>query len=294
MTASAQRIQDSLQGTRIMVRHLPPVYTDAYEHIPLLRKKLKWLYGRHPLVRSQKKLAGELRVAPSTLSGWLNGIRFEDPGSVAPLNPDCIPKKHYRTFVDIWGLDEKVLMMEDLDVFKNALARQEERRSPWETLILSVADNDAIEVCRQAERGAYVPAEVEERGIPQFRIGEEFLVRVPRAEYKHAVMLLQDRSGWSSLLPTERWPSTEVGGDLVYPRQPDEMPTRFARFDSVGGIHRLLVALMEEAPPAGIVDLLLSDPINVSNLDHLVPVLHSRLAAKECTMLSRRVFVAHG
>jgi DNA-binding response OmpR family regulator len=36
-------------------RHLDPVHTTRYVHIPHLREKLEWLYGYHPLIKSQER-----------------------------------------------------------------------------------------------------------------------------------------------------------------------------------------------------------------------------------------------
>ena len=51
-------------------RHLDPTHTTRYVHIPHLREKLEWLYGYHPLIKSQERLADELEVSPATLSTW--------------------------------------------------------------------------------------------------------------------------------------------------------------------------------------------------------------------------------
>ena len=82
-------------------RVLPPRFTKGYTHIPQLREKLPWLYGTHPIVRTQYLLARELKVSPGTLSTWLSGVTYKDGLSVAPQNPDCIPTRHYRAFMAI-------------------------------------------------------------------------------------------------------------------------------------------------------------------------------------------------
>src|SRR5690349_377009 len=218
-------------------RELEPVHTKGYVHLPHLREKLEWLYGYHPFVNTQYQLANELKVSPATLSTWLNGTRYTDPRTVATVNPDSIPIKHYRSFLDIWGLPGPILEIEDLAEFKNALATFEAGRGPWEKLVRAVPDDESIEIVTNVQRGLIDPEDEDDPGIVQLRAGDEILLRAAHPGARHAVMLLQDRVGWSSLRPNPRWRETEIDGEIVFPRQGRDEAPRFARLDMVGGIH---------------------------------------------------------
>jgi hypothetical protein len=239
-------------------RLLEPIQTPGYVHIPHLRKKLKWLYGHHPFVNAQRKLAQAMRVAPSTLSTWLNGTKYNDPRTVAPLNPDSIPTKRFRSFVAIWGLPQAVLEIEDLTEFKNALATFEAGRGAWEKMVRAVPDDDSIEIIANVSRGIIDPDDEEDPGIPQFNILDEIMIRVPNPGLRHGLMLLQDRFGWSCLRPNVRWKETEIGDLLIFPRQIPTEPPRFACLDTVGAVHRVLVIFVEEALPTEVLDVLLT------------------------------------
>jgi hypothetical protein len=277
-------------------RLLEPAYTPGYVHISHLRKKLKWLYGYHPFVNAQYKLAQALHVAPATLSTWLNGMQYDDPRTVAPVNPDSIPVKHFRSFVDIWGLPQAVLEIEDLTEFKNVLATFEAGRSAWEKLVRAVPDDDRIEIIANINRGIIDPDDEEDPGILQFGAGGEILIRAANPGLRHGLMLLQDRFGWSCLRPNARWKETEIGDSLIFPRQIANEPPRFARLDTVGGVHRVLAIFVAEPPAAGVLDILLTRPIDAGSLNHTAAVFQNMLAAgpDHCRMLSRRFLVATG
>jgi hypothetical protein len=277
-------------------RLLQPAYTAGYVHIPHLRKKLKWLYGSHPFIDTQYKLAQALGIAPATLATWLNGTQFDDGRTVAPLNPDSIPVKRFRKFVDIWGLPQAVLESEDLTEFKTALATCEAGRSAWEKLVRAVPDGDYIEIIANGNRGIIDPDDEEDPGILQFGPSDEILIRLANPGLRHGVMLLQDRFGWSSLCPNMRFKETEAGETLVFPRQIASEPPRFARFDTVAGVHRVVVIFIAEPLPAGVLDILLTRPIDVGSLNHTAAVFQNMLAAgpDHCRMFGRRFLVAPG
>src|SRR5262249_20073952 len=111
-------------------RKLDPRFTRGYVHIPHLRDKLPWLYSVHPTVDSQRKLARALRVAPAQLSTWLNGVRYSDARSIAAVNPDSIPIKHFQSFIDIWGLPTEILEVDDLAEFPTAIPPFQPRPRP--------------------------------------------------------------------------------------------------------------------------------------------------------------------
>jgi hypothetical protein len=275
-------------------RELEPVHTKGYMHLPHLREKLEWLYGYHPFVNTQYQLASELKVSPATLSTWLNGTRYTDPRTVATVNPDSIPIKHYRSFLDIWGLPGPILEIEDLIEFKNALATFEAGRGPWEKLVRALPDDESIEIVANAQRGVIDPEDAEDPGIVQLYAGDEVLLRAHQPGARHAAMLLQDRVGWSSLRPNPRWPDTQVDGEIIFPRQGTDDAPRFARLDTVGGVHRVLVIFTEEPLPAGVLQILLARPMDIGSLNHTVSVLQNRLAAGpgKCRILSRRFLVS--
>lgn len=275
-------------------RELDPVHTKNHIHLPHLREKLEWLYGSHPFVNTQYQLASELHVSPATLSTWLNGTRYTDSRTVATVNPDSIPIKHYRSFLDIWGLPAHVLELDDIVEFKRALGASEASRGPWEKLTRAFPDNGGIEIISNVQRGVVDPEDVEDPGIVQFLAGDEILLRVPNPSRRHAVLLLQDRIGWSSLRPNPRWRDTQIEGDMVFPRQIADGAPRFARLDMVGGVHRVLAILTEDPLPTSILDILMAQPMDIGSLNQTVSLFQSRLAAgpDKCRVLSRRFLVS--
>jgi hypothetical protein len=275
-------------------RLLEPVYMPGYVHIPQLRKKLRWLYAHHPFVTAQYKLAGALGVAPATLSTWLNGTQYEDPHTVAPVNPDSIPIKHFRAFVDLWGVPAAVLEIEDFAEFKKALATLESGRGAWEKMVGPFADGADIEIICGASRGVVDPDDEEDSSILQFRANDEILIRAANPGLSHGVMLLQDRFGWSCLRPNRRWQETEVGKFLIFPRQISDGVPRFARLDAVGGLHRVLVLFLAEPLSSGVLDVLLTRPIDFGSLNHIAPVFQSlcNSGSDHCRVFSRRFLVS--
>ena len=274
-------------------RELDPAYTRGYVHIPHLRDKLPWLFSLHPSVDSQKKLARALRISPAQLSTWLNGTRYSDARTIAPLNPDSIPVKHFRSFIDIWGLPAEILEIEDLAEFRSAIEHFEGGRGAWEKLVRAVED-DGVEIIREnATRALVDPDEEEESGLPQFREGERIMVRVAKPGCRHGVLMEQDRGGWICLRPNSRAPETELAGGLIFPRQRPEGPPRFARIEGAG-MHRLLAILTDEVLPRRLLDLLMRQPIEVGVLNYAATILQDRLAANgsKCRLMSRRFLVS--
>ncbi len=234
-----------------------PRFTAKYVHIPQLREKLERLYGHHPTIKTQYELARELDVAPSTLSAWLSGVRYGP--DVAPVNPNSSPAKHFRRFKEIWGVPEKVLQAEDIREF-------------------GIRNRDGDE----------------EGALLHLGIGDEIMLRVGDPGLPHGLMLLQDRSGWASLRPTARLPTTEIDGAMVFPRQYAQAPPRFAEIESPTGMHRALAIFTAEPLPAGVLDILLQEPIDTVSLNHIATVFQRRIAAgpDRCRMLSRRFLVS--
>jgi transcriptional regulator with XRE-family HTH domain len=271
-------------------RELDPTYTRGYVHIAHLRDKLPWLYSLHPSVESQKNLARALRVSQAQLSNWLNGTRYSDSRTIASVNPDSIPIKHYRSFLDIWGLPAEILEMEDLVEFRSTIEHFEGGRSAWEKLVRAVLDDDSIEIIPEnATRGLIDPDEEEEAGIPHYCVGDRVMLRVANLGYRHGVMLEQDRSVWVSLQPNSRRRDTILTGPMIFPRQRPEGPPRFARLEGAG-LHRVLVILTDEALPASVLELFISPPIDTGSLNYAATVLQNRLAAgpDKCRLLSQR------
>ena len=277
-------------------RKLDPRFTRGYVHIPHLRDKLPWLYSVHPTVDSQRKLARALRVAPAQLSTWLNGVRYSDARSIASVNPDSIPIKHFQSFIDIWGLPTEILEVDDLAEFRSAIQHFEGGRGAWDKLLRAVPDDDdAIEIVPESsERGLVDPDDEEDAGIIRFPVGERLMLRVAAGRFKHGLMLEQDRGGWVSLRPNSRWPQTELaGGQLVFPRQLPDQPARFARLE-VSGLHRIFVVLTDEPLPAPVLDLLMRRPIEPSSLNYTATVLQERMTAAtdKHRLCSRRFYAS--
>jgi hypothetical protein len=275
---------------------LQPKFTKGYSHIPQLREKLRWLYGYHPIVKTQYQLAKELNISAGTLSTWLTGVSYKDAVTVAPQNPDCIPTKHYRAFIDIWGLPAAILEMEDINEFKNSLATFESGRGPWEKFIRTLPDDEALEIVVNGEKGLIDPEDKADQGVLQLLAGDEIMLRVDNPGLQHGVLLMQDRFGWTSLRPNPRWTATEVDGTLVFPRQAEDAPARFAELDSVGGMHRALAIFTREALPVSVLDILRAQPLDIGGLNHVAGLLQGRIAAgaSQCQVVSRRFLVSTG
>jgi hypothetical protein len=275
-------------------RNLAPKFTKGYSHIPQLREKLRWLYGYHPIVKTQYQLAKELNISPGTLSTWLTGVSYKDAVSVAPQNPDCIPTKHHRAFMDVWGLPAAVLEMEDLTEFKNALATFESGRGPWEKLVRGFPDDSTLEIVVNGEKGLIDPDDKADEGVLQLVAGDEIMLRVPNPDLRYAALLMQDRFGWASLRPNPRWTTTEADAVLVFPRQHDGAAPRFAELDSVAGMHRVLAIFTDEPLPPPVLDILLAQPIDLNGLNHMANALQARLAGgpSRLRVISRRFLVS--
>lgn len=277
-------------------KQIEPTFTKGYTHIPRLREKLNWLYGHHPFIKTQEKLAKELHVSPATLSTWLNGTRYTDTKTVATSNPDSIPTKHYRGFLDLWGLPAAVLEIDDIGEFRNALGTFEAGRSPWEKLIRALPDDETIEIIANAERGIIDPDEEDEKGIVHLRANDEIMLRIVNPGLRYGVLLSQDRNGWSTLLPNSRQTNASVDSALIFPRQNERSQTRYAALDGILGVHRIVAIFTSEPLPSGVMDILLGRPMDLGGLNHTVSVFQSRLAAgpKDCRMFSRRFLVSGG
>lgn len=273
-------------------RVLPPRFTKGYTHIPQLREKLPWLYGTHPIVKTQYLLARELKVSPGTLSTWLSGVTYKDGLSVAPQNPDCIPTRHYRAFMAIWGLPDAILEMADLAAFKSALASFESGRGPWDRFVLALPDDEALEIVLNAEKGLIDPDDAPESGILRLFAGDEIMLRLAGAEAGHGALMMQDRFGWSPLRPTARSPETALDAALVFPRQRPDGPPRFAELDAVGGMHRAIAILSPGPLPATLIELLLAQPLEPAGLNRLAPLLQARIAEQAGRVVSRRFMVS--
>lgn len=273
---------------------LQPKFTKGYSHIPDLREKLRWLYGYHPIVKTQYQLAKELNISPGTLSTWLTGVNYKDAITVAPQNPDCIPTKHYRAFLDIWGLPAAILEMEDITEFKAALATFESGRGPWDKFVRTLSDDAAVEIIVNGEKGLIDPDDKADQEVLQLQAGDEIMLRIANPGLKHGILLMQDRFGWASLRPSVRWMVTEADAELVFPRQVDGSPARFAELDAVGGMHRALAIFTREALPNSAMDVLRAQPLDTNGLNHLAGFLQGRAAAgpDQCHIVSRRFLVS--
>jgi hypothetical protein len=275
-------------------RELDPIFTQRYVHVPNLREKLDWFFSHHPFIKTHRRLAQELHISPAALSTWLNGTRYTDTKTIAVANPDSIPTRHYRTFLDVLGLPAAILEIEDLGEFRNALATFEGGRSAWENLIRALPDDPAVEILVNAERGIVNPDDEEDEGVPTVFVNSEIMLRVSNPGLQHGILLAQDRNGWSCLRPTPSWMQTQVGTALVFPRQRDEKMERFARLDGTLGAHRMVAIFTADPLPTTVMDILLSRPMDVGGLNHSVSVFQNRLAAgpNACRMFSRRFSVA--
>jgi hypothetical protein len=283
--------KDVTRGKKV----LPAVFGSDYVHIPHLRKKLKWLYGRNLEVDTQYKLAEAMDVSPATMTKWLQGTEFEDDRTIAPLNPESIPVKKFRRFVEIWGLPETVLLLEDLTEFRDVLAKFQAGHSAWDKFVDAAADSDCIEIiANDSKRGIIDPDDEEYSGILHFEPNDEILIRVANPGLRHGIMLLQDRFGWTCLRPSVRWKETEIGDTAVFPRQIANEAPRFARLDTVGGVHRVLVIFIAEPLPASVLDILLARPIDLGSLNNAAPFFQNLRGAgsDHFCMFVRRFLVA--
>src|SRR5258708_15952932 len=90
-------------------REREPTQTPGYVHVPQLREKLAWLYGWHPLVKTQYLLAREMGISPATLSSWLNGKRYTDTRTRAVVNSHTFPKNHFQRFLNMYTLQQSTI-----------------------------------------------------------------------------------------------------------------------------------------------------------------------------------------
>jgi hypothetical protein len=76
-------------------------------HVPHLEKKLKWLYRRHPAVKSHAGLARRLDVSPAFVFSWLNGTQCVRDCIITAVGTDRIPLKYFEHFMNIWGFPRR-------------------------------------------------------------------------------------------------------------------------------------------------------------------------------------------
>jgi transcriptional regulator with XRE-family HTH domain len=272
-----------------------PIFTPGYVHIPNLRRKLEWLYARHHSIKSQNKLAAALGVSASTLSGWLTGTRRKDGYLLSEFfNPDSIPTKSYHAFVSLWGVPEDVLLIEDIAAFRDALSSSESGPSPWDNLMLSLPDDQGIEIVVNATRGIANPDNELDPDLPTLRIGEEILLRVNNPGMHHAVILLHDRSGWSCLRPTQKYPETATAGSIEFPTQTHRDRPKFARIQDPTGLHRILTVFTVKPLPSAVLNSLLSAPIDARDLNQAAGLIRQLIATSPdtCCLASRRFMVS--
>jgi hypothetical protein len=275
-------------------RVLEPLFTSSYVHVPHLAAKLDYLYVYHPFIKTQKELARALKVQSSTITTWKKGTEHNDPTTIAVVNPESIPTKYYGQVLGLWNLPAGLMELADLSEFKNTVATYEAGRGPWDRLVREVRDDDTIELIGNATRGLIDPDDLADVTMPQFRAGDGIMLRVAKPGTRHAVMLLQDRVSWSCLRPNpRRRESTEIDAELVFPRQIPGSPPRFAEVSAIGGIYRVIVILTQEPLPKGVMDILLSEPMNQSSLNQVVPVLQNWTGAgsKKGRLLGRSFLV---
>lgn len=278
-----------------------PFITPRHVHVPHLAEKIELLYQYHPFIRRQYELARELNVAPATLATWINGTPCPDGIRV---NPSTIPAKHFGAILRVFGVPAAVLEMADLVEFKRAFATFESGRGAWEKMVRALPDDQTIEITvnNPNRKIKFVPPELEQNddGILRIHSDDEVTLCLPNPGLRHAVLLQQDRDGWSSLLPTPRWKGTEIGASLLYPPSKPDGSLRFATVEG-GGLHLVLAILTRKPLPGWIMDIFLAsnpeidESLREDDLDRTVSVFHNLLTAgpEKCRMFSRRFIVTN-
>lgn len=269
-------------------------FTPGFMHIPHLREKLRWLYARHPTVKTQSKLSSALDISASTLSDWLTGTRRKDGMTVPGFNPDSIPTKYYRSFIELWGVPEEILLIEDIAAFRQGLARCDGEPSPWDDLFAALPDDSDIQIVKHVTRGLSNPDIEGDPNLPTLRTGEEIMLRVANPGMAHATLLLHDRSGWSCLRPTPSRPETRAEESVVFPRQADQAAPKFAKIQDPTGLHRILAIFTKQPLPSEILSALLQPTIDPRNLNQAAGVIRQRLSAgpEACRLVTRRFLVS--
>jgi hypothetical protein len=275
-------------------RGIKPIFTKGYKHVPHLKEKLLWLYGFLQGIECQRDHAAALGISPAAFSTWINGSLFKDgAGNAARANPESVPAKYYNKFVRSCGLPAEVLELPDLAEFKVALEHFDSQSGSWAKLVSSLPDDERIEIIAEnAMRTLVDPDEEEVDGVPRYRVGDRIMVRVANHGWRHALLLEEDRGGWTALRPSARAPETALEGPLLFPLQTPGKPPRFARLDGVG-LHRVVVVLTKTALPSGVLDVVLQRPIDPAKLNYVASVLQKHRAAdKDACLLMSRQFIA--
>jgi hypothetical protein len=270
-------------------------FTPDFMHIPNLRKKLKWLYSRHPSIKKQGDCARALEVPASSLSDWLNGIRRFAGDFTSGINPDSIPVKKYRSFIELWGVPEEILHIEDVIAFRKELARYDGEPSPWGDLIAALPDDSSIEIVKHATRGLSNPDIEADPDLLTLRTGDEIMLRVANPGKRHATLLLHDRYGWSCLRPTANRPETNAEESVVFPRQADQGLPIFSKVQDPTGLHRILAIFTRQPLAIETLNALRQPTIDSRNLDQVAGNIRQLLSAspEECRLISRRFLVSH-
>lgn len=278
--------KDGKGGQQISLDH----FTPRHVLIPNLKEKVELLYQYHPNIRRQYELAETLKVAPSTLATWINGVPNSDGVRV---NPGTIPAKHLKAFANVFGVPGAILEMEDFAEYKNAYVTFESGRGAWEKLVRSLPDNDLIEIVVNEERKFVPPDEdLGEEGLLRVGNGDEVMLRVRNPGLRHGALLAHDRDGWQALRPTPRWKETEIGEALLYPRPTSEGLPQFAVMEG-SGVHTVLAVFTRDPLPGRVLEALHASALARDELDQTVSFFNGLLAAgpEKCRMFSRRFLV---
>lgn len=280
----------------IRKREIKPIFTKGHKHIPHLKEKLLRLYGGFlPGIRTNRDHAAAVGVSPATFATWLTGALYKDAaGNIARANPESIPFKYYRKFVETCGFPAEILETADLKEFESKLDYFDTSSGGgWSKLVDGLPDNENIEmIAENATRTLVDEDEEDVDGIPRFRVGERIMVRVPNQGLRHGLMLEEDRGGWFALRPKRSFTDTELDGPLLYPRQYPNRPPRFARLDGVG-LHRIVVVLTKAPLPAGALQIILQRPIEIGRLNYVASAVQKMLATgRQSGLIMSRRFLA--
>ena len=181
-----------------------------------------------------------------------------------------------------------MLLVEDLDAFRDAVRRVDNTLKPWERFVRGLPETTDLRifVSSDCNRGIVDPDETE--GLFRLWLSDRVMFRIALPAPHYFVFLVEDTMGWQCF-----WPKPGVADDasptFAFPRERNGL-ARYAFIDSLG-IHRALAVVSEEPLPPEVRGVLQQNPLQRAALDTIAGRLQTLRSEGRCSFLSRRFFV---
>jgi hypothetical protein len=131
-----------------------------FVRVPALEKKLSWLYGRHPQIRSDGDLAKQMGVSRTRIHELIYGKTQGGPGTF-PIKSLELLCSFFADYVD-----RETMGCPDLDEFRRRI--EERPRQVWARRLEDTPDTPDLEIVGNRTKGIVDPDEIELHGLPEF------------------------------------------------------------------------------------------------------------------------------